>query len=94
MAKRVDGNQSEIVSALRSAGASVAITSGVGKGFPDIVVGYRGLSYLMEIKDGNKPPSKRRLTEAEQQFMEGWRGHYRVVESANEALTAIGVING
>lgn len=79
--------------ALRSVGASVSVTSAVGKGFPDIVVGYRGKNYLMEIKDGAKPPSKRKLTKPEQEFMDRWRGDYRVVESTDDALETIGAIN-
>src|SRR5688572_22293101 len=45
-AKRVDGNQNIIVKALRNQGASVAITSALGQGFPDIVVGAKGLTLV------------------------------------------------
>jgi hypothetical protein len=44
--KRVDRNQPEIVEALRSAGASVGHTHAVGQGFPDIVVGVKGLTLV------------------------------------------------
>lgn len=90
-AARVDANQTEIVQALRDMGASVAITSMVGSGFPDIVVGFRGRNYLIEIKDGSKPPSKRKLTEDEQRFFDAWRGTIFVVNNVNEALEIIGV---
>ena len=89
-AARIDANQSEIVNALRDVGASVAITSMVGNGFVDIVVGFRGRNYLLEIKDGSKPPSKRRLTEDEQKFFDTWRGTVFVANNTDEALEIIG----
>lgn len=87
---KVDDNQSEIVKALRSVGCSVAITSGAGDGFPDIVVGFRGFNYLMEIKDGNKPPSARKLTSKQRTFHRQWLGQIRVVHSVEEALSEVG----
>lgn len=89
---RTDDNQNETVQALRAVGASVAITSMIGSGFPDIVAGYRGVNYLIEIKDGSKPPSKRRLTPDEQKFHDLWRGAVIVVNDVNEALKAVGAI--
>lgn len=90
-AARVDANQNEIVQALRDMGASVAITSMVGSGFPDIVVGFRGRNYLIEIKDGSKPSSKRKLTPDEQKFFDTWRGIVFIANDINEALEIIGV---
>ena len=90
-AARVDANQPEIVTALRSVGASVAVTSMVGSGFPDIVVGYHGENFLLEIKDGSKPPSARKLTLDEQEFSDTWRGTVFIVTSVDEALATIGV---
>lgn len=82
---RVDANQSHLVAALRSF-ASVAVTSAVGKGFPDIVVGYRGRNYLFEIKDPKKPPSARRLTEHESDWHRLWLGQVHVVETLDDCL--------
>ena len=73
---RVDANQKEIVKQLRQLGCSVAITSMVGSGFPDLVVGYKGKNYLIELKDGTKPASAQALTADEIEFMETWRGQY------------------
>ncbi len=89
-AARIDANQPEIVQALRDVGGSVAITSMVGNGFPDIVVGYRGQNYLIEIKDGAKPPSKRKLTHDEQEWHDLWRGTVHIANSIDEALAIIG----
>lgn len=85
-AARIDANQDQIVSALRAAGAVVRIVT-QGNGLPDLLVGYRGHTILMEVKDGRKAPSARKLTEAEQKFFDEWRGGMlRVVESVDEAL--------
>ena len=90
-AKRVDGNQADIVRALRIVGCNVAITSALGDGFPDIVVGYRGTIYMVEIKDGTLPHSGRKLTTAEENFHERWAGYVHIVNSVDEALQLIGV---
>jgi len=51
MAKRVDQNHQEIVRALRDhPGVSLFSIASLGKGIPDVVVGYRGVTILVEIK--------------------------------------------
>ena len=85
-ANRIDDNQNDIVAALRKAGATVRVIS-QGEGIPDLLVGFRGETMLMEVKDGNKPPSARTLTDAEKKFFDDWRGGLLViVESVEGAL--------
>ena len=85
-ARRIDANQNDIVAALRARGAVVRVVT-QGDGIPDLLVGYRGYTLLLEIKDGSKPPSARTLTEAEQKFFDEWRGGMvAIVNSADEAL--------
>ena len=90
-AKKVDANQPEITEALRKIGASVLILSDVGKGCPDILVGWRGVNYLMEIKDGDKVLSKRRLTPDEDIFHNTWDGQVATVECIEDAFIEIGI---
>ena len=93
-AKRVDANQAEIVDALRKAGATVQDLHEVGKGCPDILVGYYTYEYcdltevniLMEIK---APGGK--LNKREQEWHNSWRGQVVVVHSIEEALEVLGV---
>ena len=47
---RRDANQAEIVRVLRQCGARVKDASGLGGGFPDLVVLYRGIVRLVEVK--------------------------------------------
>jgi len=85
-AARRDDNESEIVKALRACGAKVRIIT-QGDGIPDLLVSYNGYTILLEVKDGNKPPSARKLTEAEQKFFDEWTGGILAkVESVQEAL--------
>lgn len=91
-AAKIDANQEEIVSALRAAGASVQSLASVGKGCPDLVVGFRGSNHLLECKDGRKPPSARELTTDQAKWLQAWRGAVTVVLSPEDALRAIGAI--
>jgi hypothetical protein len=70
-------------------GMSVFITSGLGNGFPDLCCGFRGINYLFEVKDPDKPPSKRRLTSDEQQFFAGWNGTVYKIEKIDEVIEII-----
>ncbi len=83
---RVDTNQSEIVKAARKMGASVAILSNLGNGIPDILIGHKGKNLLVEIKDGTKPPSKRKLTPDELEFHNNWRGQICIIESIDDLI--------
>ena len=67
-------------------GWSVQHLHTVGKGCPDLLVGKRGLNLLLEIKDGDQPPSKQRLTDDEQYWHDIWRGQVAVVYSAKHAV--------
>jgi hypothetical protein len=91
-AAKVDANQREVVAALRGAGASVQLLHAVGEGCPDLLVGYKGLNMLLEVKDGSKPPSAQKLTPQQEIWHRDWRGHRVVVNSPEAALGAIGVI--
>jgi hypothetical protein len=83
-AARVDKNQSEIVSALRAAGAYVWII-----GLPvDLLVGYNNHTYLVEIKDG----PKKALTRLQQDFFGNWAGGTLCrIDGPEAALRMIGV---
>ena len=93
-AARVDRNQTEVVEALRQAGCRVQPLHMVGKGCPDILVGRGGRLVLMEIKDGEKPPSARKLTEDEAAWHDLWAdaaqaGALVTVSTVSEALAAM-----
>lgn len=89
-AAKVDANHDQIVMALRVVGATVQSLAGVGKGVPDLLVGYQGETYLIEVKDGNKVPSARKLTPDQQDWHVKWTGGtLRVANNVEEALNII-----
>jgi hypothetical protein len=73
-AAAVDANQAAVVAALRRVGATVQPLHAVGDGVPDLLVGFRGQTFLIEVKDGMKPPSKRKLTPDQVDWHSAWRG--------------------
>jgi hypothetical protein len=88
---RLDANQPAIVGALRRLpGVTVYSTAGLGNGFPDIAVGYKGTTTLWELKDPAKPPSARKLAPMEAVFFEKWTGHAAVALCWEDIAKAIG----
>lgn len=93
-AARVDDNHREIRDAYRAVGAIVADTSGAGSGFPDMVVSFCGEVYLVEVKDGEKPPSATKLTKDQIKFHAAQLSVGVVVHvaySVEDALEIIGI---
>jgi hypothetical protein len=85
-AASIDSNQPSLVDWARKLGFSVTITSRLGEGFPDICLGKYGLTFLAEIKDPTKPPSKRKLTEPEQKWHDSWLGHKCILETSDDLV--------
>ena len=67
--KKVDNNQLDIVKAFRSMGATVLNLSAVGKGCPNLLIGYKNISVLVEVKSKTG-----KFTEPQLKFMEQWQG--------------------
>ena len=93
-AARVDSNQSEVTKALRKIGASVQLLHSVGKGCPDMLVGYKGGNYLLEIKDGEKKESARKLTAEQTIWHFDWKAQEAVDKSPQEAIDTIRKLSG
>jgi len=84
-AKRVDQNQDQVISALRAAGAYVWVI-----GLPvDLLVGYKGHTFLVEVKNG----SRKRLTALQADFFESWGGGTLArIDGPEAALHMIGIL--
>jgi hypothetical protein len=61
----------------------------MGKGIPDLLVGWRGLNVLLELKDGSKPPSAQELTCDERDWHAKWAGQLATVNSAEDAARVV-----
>lgn len=66
-AKRVDRNHAEVKAALKLAGWQVTDLSHIGHGVPDLfaIKPREDRAEFIEVKDGTKAPSARKLTEDE-----------------------------
>ena len=90
-----DANHMDIVRHARSLGMSVLEThaiAGVGRGKQagalDLLIGHMGIDQRVEIKDGSKTPSERRLTDAESETFYTWKGRRPVIiESIDDVNT-------
>ena len=91
---RVDHNQAELTKALRQyPGISIAVTSALGHGFPDLVVSKRGSfqNFLFELKNPKAAAADKVLTPDEEKFKAAWHGHYAVVDTLDEILIILGI---
>ena len=87
---RIDANQPGLVAKLRACGYSVQPLHTVGGGTPDLLVGaFRTVNLLLEIKDGDKSLSRRKLTPDEKDWHANWRGQVATVSSFEEAIAVI-----
>lgn len=81
-----DANEGPIVDALRAVGASVVRLPPPS---PDLLVGFRGLNLLLEVK--TLRGTKRKDQEHQKRWREEWRGSVYVVTGPEEALAILGV---
>ena len=84
---KTDANQAEIVEALRGLGyCTVHSLHAVGGGVPDLLVGIGGRNYLVEVKDGSKPPSARKLTPDQVDWHRDWLGSVHVFDNVRDVV--------
>lgn len=89
-----DANHSDVVDALKKAGASVIDMSHVGRGFPDLIVGANSKTLLVEIKNPKTSYGRKGLNKNQTKWKELWvGGEYCIVDGPEAALRMIGVIN-
>lgn len=93
LAARTDANHSQIVAALEAVGATVQSLASIGRGCPDLLVGYKQKTVLIEVKDGSKAPSRRKLTDDQLQWHAKWQGGpLAIVDSVESALRILKII--
>ena len=85
IAAKKDRNHKEIVECFRRFGWAVHDVSQL-KNCCDLYVSKQGETIAIEIKDGELPPSARKLTEGEQKFKDSWKGLYAIVIGVGDVL--------
>ena len=88
-ASNLDSNHTAVVLALREIGATVQSLASMHGGVPDLLVGYHGRNVLLEVKDGEKPPSARALTKDEAEWHATWGGQLATVYTPEEAQRVV-----
>jgi len=90
---RLDTHQRAVVEALRACGCSVYSLAECGDGVPDLLVGVRGQTWLIEVKsDKNTHRRATELTPAQESWHARWRGaKVVIVHAPAEALAALGL---
>ena len=90
-AKRVDANHDAVKQAFKALGCWVGDLHGLGQGMPDLLVSVppSNVLALIEVKDGDKPPSKRKLTKPEQEFHETCPAMIWIVEGLEDVKTVV-----
>lgn len=88
-AARVDSNHAAVVGALRACGCEVESLAALGGGVADLLVWHRSTRrlILIEVKDGARSPSKRRLTVDQVRWHDRWP--VTVIESAEAVPAAL-----
>lgn len=83
-AARIDSNQTEIIERLRAIGCSVLPLHVIGKGCPDLLVGFGGTNILIEVKS-----QRGKLTPDQVDFHSRWRGAIAIARSVDEAMAIV-----
>ena len=85
IAQLAEQNEAEIIAAYEAVGATVD-QNPIGKGRPDLDVGFRGANYKVEVK---MPGG--RLTDDQVDWHLSWKGQKAIVRNVKEALAVIGI---
>jgi hypothetical protein len=89
-----DANHEAIVLELRQLGATVLETHALGDDAPDLVVGYRGITALVELKSGDRvlgrahvtQRRKRERLERQRAYLDAWAGGLAFIAETTEAI--------
>ena len=85
---RVDANHKEVSDAFKKFGCSVLSISTL-KNCGDLVVAKNLKTVVIEVKDGSKPPSARKLTTGEAEFSGKWKGIYVIVKDLSDVIAVV-----
>ena len=95
-AKKRDRNSLEVIKEFRRLGCTVEDLGSVGKGVPDLLVGFyscylgRNLNFLCEIKDGPKA----KLTPDQTVWHSEWKGQVCIVRNLEDVRNLVKTYRG
>ena len=85
---KTDSNQAIIVDMFRRCGATVCLLHAVGRGVPDLLVGYRGHNLLVEVKTGSG-----QLNDLQIEWHASWRGQAAVIRDTENVLPLLSTLS-
>jgi hypothetical protein len=85
---RQDRNHNEVKDYFEDYGCSVLNIFQL-KNCADIIVAKNNITCIVEIKDGLKCPSQRKLSDGEIKFRDSWLGEWRLVETLEDAAAIV-----
>jgi len=88
IAARVDDNHTTIVAYFRKFGCAVFDVHAISNGC-DLFVSKNMKTFAIEIKDGSKSASEKKLTAGEQKFKDKWLGNYMIVENLSDVIAVV-----
>lgn len=88
VAKRVDGNQSDIVRRLEQIpGLGVLVLNAE----IDLILGWNGVNFLVDLKNPNSS-ARRHRTPTQRALLESWPGQVAICETFEQVLEVVGLI--
>lgn len=85
-AAKLDANHNEVREHLEKNGYTCFSTAQLGHDFPDLIVARDKFTGLVEVKDGSKPPSRRKVSHGQESFRKTWPGIVITALSGPHAL--------
>jgi hypothetical protein len=88
-AAKKDDNHNEIAKAFRALGCGWIDTYQFGSPMLDGLAEINTETWMIEIKDGAKPKSARKLTVGETKSFSTWRGKMAIIESLSDVVALV-----
>ena len=89
----VDKNQNEIIKAFEQCGCSVLNCARIGSGFPDLVVGFQGNNYLVEVKNPANSYGKKGLNSNQIEWANNWPSPVLVARTLDDVVRFVTMWN-
>lgn len=86
---RRDGNHAQMLALARQLFPCVEDHSQQTVGYDLLIKNSHGRVFMIEIKDGSLPPSRRRLTPREDMMCNQWGSTYWVIEKADDLVALL-----
>ena len=89
---RTDQNHASLLKNIRTIPrVTVCDLGGTGSGCPDVMLGFMGCNYLLEIKRPDVVPSASKLNDMQVEWHDKWTGQVAIVRTFDDVLKVLGL---